>query len=217
MPDITNSDRASYAALAIDAFTVSHPMDGEDDQTKAKDLVTNVFHFLRLRCQLDANAARNAMQSAINMAEIEANEDSDGEDDEPVVRSYGVRMWATFRALAQTEIEATSYADAIEKAKAIEFTGLHGFAFEIEDGNEAEGDETMMVYGPDDDDPNDDDTWGGDGVEIDKRRPGEPFSWDACQLVKDLAALADIKNESFVKEKAAELIARAKSFCTKES
>ncbi|EUB97272.1 hypothetical protein PMI07_000848 [Rhizobium sp. CF080] len=207
-----NADRASYAALAIDAFTLSHPMHGEDDQTKAKDLVTNVFHFLRLRCQLDADTARNVMQSAINMAEIEANEDSDGEDDEPVLRTYGVRLFATFRGECDTEVQATSFDEAVAKATTLRHDD---FNYSIDDA--IEGDQTMIVYGPDEDDPNDDDKWGGDGVEMDMRKDGEPFSWEACHLVKELAALAEIKNETHHSAELAKLIDRAKAFCTKEA
>lgn len=132
-------------------------------------------------------------------------------DEEPVLRTYGVRLHATMRAECSTEVEATSFAEAVEKAKALNHDD---FNYSIDDT--IEGDETMMIYGPADDDPDDDDKWGGEGVDIDKRKAGEPFSWEACQLVKDLAALAAITNESFHRDKIKGLIDRAKALCAKE-
>lgn len=209
MSDITNADRAAWAATAIDAFTSECRMDGEDNQTKAKDLATNLVHYLRLECGLSLEEAGNVIHNAVSMAEEEADEDSDG-DDGPVLRTYGVRLFATFRGECDTEVEATSFEEAVAKAKLLTHDAYN---YSIDDT--IEGDETMMVYGPDENDPNDDDKWGGDGVEIDKRKDGEPFSWDTCQLTKDLAALADIKNETYVREQTALLIARAKGFCSK--
>ena len=77
----TNHDRAAWAAIAIDAFTSVCRMDGEDNEAKAKDLATNLVHFLRLECGLSFGDAEGVMISAINMAETEMNECGDGEDD----------------------------------------------------------------------------------------------------------------------------------------
>lgn len=133
------------------------------------------------------------------------------EDDGPILRRYGVRLWATFRAVAETEVEAFSFESAVEKAKGISH---HDFLYKIEDG--AEGDETTHVFGPADEAPEDDDPWAGDGVEIDKRTDGEPFSWAACQIVKDLAKLHDFSNPTFGTEQVKALIKRAHEACQKE-
>lgn len=81
MSDITNRDRAAWAAEAIDLFAMTTRMDGEDEQTKAKDLATNIVHFLRLECGLSFEEARGVMESAVNMAEMEMQEDSDNDDE----------------------------------------------------------------------------------------------------------------------------------------
>lgn len=129
-------------------------------------------------------------------------------EEEPLEREYGVRLWATFRACAETSVTATSFAEAVTRARELD----HGdFDFKIE---EMDGDETLHVFGPDDDNPGDDDAWGGDGVEVDKRSKGEPFSWDACQLVKELAAF---HGKGWDPKAIISLITRAKAACTKEN
>lgn len=80
MSDITNRDRAAWAAEAIDLFALTTRMDGEDEQTKAKDLATNIVHFLRLECGLSFEEAESVIMSAVNMARAEAEEDSDDEE-----------------------------------------------------------------------------------------------------------------------------------------
>lgn len=75
--DISNSDRASWAAAAIEAFTSVCRMDGEDDETKAKDLATNLVHFLRLNVGMSFEDAKRVMFAAVQMAEMETNEDED--------------------------------------------------------------------------------------------------------------------------------------------
>jgi len=79
--EITNETRASWAAEAIGLHAFACKSD-EDAQTNAKDLVTNVFHFLRLDVGLSADEARAVMEAAIDMAEIEMNEDEDADSDE---------------------------------------------------------------------------------------------------------------------------------------
>lgn len=223
METITNADRAAWAATAIDAFTSECRMDGEDNQSKAKDLATNLVHYLRIECGLSLEEASNVIHNAVNMAEQETEEDSDGdEDDQRVEREYGVRLWATFRACAETTVTATSFGEAVTKARELD----HGhFNFNIE---EMDGDESLTVFGPDDDDRDSTDAWESDGVEIDKRRAGEPFSWDACQLVKDLAKLdpiAELLRDDDMKAVVsieqlgviANLIIRARDMCNKEN
>ncbi|MDR6954162.1 hypothetical protein J2X65_003530 [Ancylobacter sp. 3268] len=133
------------------------------------------------------------------------------ENAEPVVRSYGVRLWGTFRGCATTEVEATSFEEAM--AKAAELEHLY-FGFSLEDG--IEGDQTMSVFGPADDAPDDEDAWGGDGTEIDKRDDGEPFSWDAVNIVKDLAKASPDGNTEIIMTLST-FIDRAKNACSKES
>lgn len=227
MTDITNADRAAWAATAIEAFTAECRMDGEDNQTKAKDLATNLVHFLRLECGLSLEEAGNVISNAVAMAEVEVAEDEDGEEDEPVEREYGVRIWATFRTVAETTVTATSFEEAVKKAEELELTGpVLDFSFAIPDGNDPEGDETVHVFGPDDADLYNEDPWEGEGFEVDRRKDGEPFSWDACAIVKDLAAMeqivAGIENSEAIEiigkeetDKLKAIVARAKAACTK--
>lgn len=80
---IDNMDRAGWAATAIEAFTTECRMDGEADETKAKDLITNLCHFLRLNVGMTAEEAASVATAAINMFEQEVEEDDDdsGEHD----------------------------------------------------------------------------------------------------------------------------------------
>lgn len=77
-----NMDRAAWAATAIEAFVGECRMDGEDDQTKAKDLITNLCHFLRLNVGMTAEEAATVAHNAINMFEQEVAEDPDDNDAE---------------------------------------------------------------------------------------------------------------------------------------
>jgi len=79
--EITNEARASWAAEAITLHAFACKSD-EDEQTNAKDLVTNVFHFLRLHVGLSAEEAKGVIESAVLMAEIEMNEDPDSDNEE---------------------------------------------------------------------------------------------------------------------------------------
>jgi hypothetical protein len=222
MSDITNADRAAWAATAIEAFTSECRMDGEDNQTKAKDLATNLVHYLRMECGLSLEEACNVIHNAVGMAEQETDEDGDGDDDQPIEREYGVRLFATFRGECDQTVKAFSFDEAVAKARLLKH---NDFNYSINDN--VEGDETLMVYGPDDDDRTETDPWAGDGASLDARPDGEPFSWDACQLVKDLAKLNpiaellrgdDMKASVSVEQLGviANLIIRAREMCPKE-
>lgn len=131
-------------------------------------------------------------------------------DDAPQPREYGVRLWATFRGVAEDTVTATSVEEAIEKAKALDFDD---FSFTLEG---REGDESISIFGPDADDPADDDPWSGDVGEVDRREKGDPTSWQACQIVKDLALLHNINNDTYTREQMSELIERAHKACSKD-
>jgi hypothetical protein len=95
---------------------------------------------------------------------------------------YTVRMMATARVAGYTTIEADSEEEAITKAEKLDSSD---FTFEVDDDFYIDGDEVIFV---------DDPEWGGDPVEIDARASGEPFAWDAVNLVKDLAKIDDLAN-----------------------
>ena len=144
--------------------------------------------------------------------QLEADIDSKPASDEPVLRTYGIRLWATFRAVSETEIDAISFEEAMKEAALLDHNDFH---FTIEDG--IEGDESISVFGPSDDDVDDEETWGGDGVQIDKRTDGEPWGWEAAELVKDLAKLDMSSTDAFHKAGGWELVStfvnRAKAAC----
>lgn len=148
---------------------------------------------------------------------LSALDTDDKEEDEPVVREYGVRLWGTFRACTEDTIEATSFEEAVKKAESLSLGNYTLRSFEIET---LDGDESVTVYGPDDDDPNDDDNpWCGDGVSVELHDEGEPLSWEAVQLVKDLAELDMSSTDAFHSTggwgKINALASRAKRACTK--
>jgi hypothetical protein len=120
-------------------------------------------------------------------------------------KEYPVRLWATLRGVAETTIEARNHDEAVEKARALKHSE---FRFDPADGYDIEGDETIHVDWPYDEDEGD------DPVEIDKRKDGEPFSWVACEIVKELAALYG--NPDY-EDAVHDLISRAKVACSKES
>lgn len=133
------------------------------------------------------------------------------EDHGPVLKTYGVRCWATFRASADTQVEAFNQDGAIAVAKTMDWSMLNFFA-NIDDFT-VERDETAQVFGPADDGSDHDDPWQGDGLEVDLRAAGEPFSWDAVGIVKELAELGSIHNPSYRADKINELIAKAQVAC----
>lgn len=132
------------------------------------------------------------------------------EDHGPIVKNYGVRCWATFRAFAGIQVEAFNFDGAMAVAKTIDWDGLN-FSIETMDG-----DETVYVFGPEDADAVHDDPWNGDGVEIDLRADGEPFSWVAVAIVKELAALASTRYQRLTIEKVRDLMTRAAAACGKD-
>lgn len=137
-------------------------------------------------------------------------------DEQPVEREYGVRIWATFRTVAETTVTATSFDEAVKKAEALELTGpVLDFSFSIPDGNDPEGDETVHVFGPDDADLYNEDPWEGEGFEVDRRADGEPFSWEACDIVKDMAKLLGMEHGPQRESAMSSLISRAHRACNK--
>ena len=105
MAEITNEDRAAWAATAIEAFTAECRMDGEDNQTKAKDLATNLVHYLRLECGLSLEEAGNVIHNAVGMAEQEAEEDGD-DGESPPKTVFRVKLSEKVYYLVDVEAES---------------------------------------------------------------------------------------------------------------
>lgn len=146
------------------------------------------------------------MTTKTEMADVVASLD----EPEAVVRKYGIRLWATFRGECDITVEATSFEAAIEAARKLDHND-HNFTFT----DTVEGDQSAQVFGPDDDNPDDDDEWGGDGVEVDMRADGDPFSWTACHITKELAALFDKPQDPECLSIVTNLISEAHRACNK--
>lgn len=113
------------------------------------------------------------------------------------------------------EVEADTLEEAIAKVKA---EGVEPYVFSYDRSDGHEGDEIAYLTMRDDEFIDD--------VEIDLTQPGEPFSWVACQLAKDIAATPDIPDWSLIKDDPDRLIkeietwrvfqARARAACNGE-
>lgn len=72
-----NSTRADVAATAIQRHSLSTGSISESRETQARDLVGNIWHFLRLECGITAEGATAQIEMALDMARQEYNEDRD--------------------------------------------------------------------------------------------------------------------------------------------
>lgn len=181
--------------------------------------------------EADDPRSKTAWQKACRIQEIMTKTDPNDAlsnldtvaEEEPIIRTYGIRLWGTFRACVEDTVEAGSLDEAVKKAASLSLDNYRLNSFNLE---QRDGDESVTVYGPDDNDPNDEDAWGGDGVSVELHDEGEPLSWEACQLVKDLAKLEpiaellqqdDIKATVSIEQLGvvANLVSRAKRACTK--
>lgn len=105
---------------------------------------------------------------------------------------FRLSLYATARVCADDVFEAESLEAAIAKVKA---DGLGAFTFTLEDGcvdgNYVEGDgiaDLIDEDAPDDVEP----------TRVDLREAGEPFSWAACNLAKEVAATPDIPDDDLL-------------------
>lgn len=122
-------------------------------------------------------------------------------------KEYTIRIGVTVRAFASENFEAASWEEAVEKAKAYQPTD---FLYRY-DHDGIEGDELGYLREADD--------YESDEHEIDLRKEGEPFSWFACEIVKDLAKLHGIEcgyDTHTAQEAIGKLIERARAACTKD-
>jgi len=119
-----------------------------------------------------------------------------------LMKDYYFRIATTRRHYIREDIQAPSLEAAIAKARAID---IHDTYWDNSDDiGGIEGDEMIYI-----DDENYDAL-----AEIDMRGPGEPFSWAACDFVKELA-----KDDAFKSERDAVIalrmwVGRAKELCS---
>lgn len=72
-----NSTRAYKACGAIMKHAFDTDSMRESRETQARDLIGNVWHFLRLHCGMTPEGATAQVEMALDMARQEYNEDSD--------------------------------------------------------------------------------------------------------------------------------------------
>lgn len=151
-----------------------------------------------------------AWQAAVKGGELRgynewaaAQQEQPAEDDEPELTTFRVRLGVTVRDFTDWTIEAESLDAAIAM---VEAAGVGDRWHDFENG--IEGDE--IAYVSIDDAPHTDEE-----TEVDLRAEGEPFSWDAVAIVKEMATLFPINNETFTADKVKELISKAHRACTK--
>lgn len=123
--------------------------------------------------------------------------DAEELEDADELKEYDVRIIVTVRAIAEDTILAKSWEDAVEKAGKLD---PKDYVYSYERDQGIEGDEMAFL--------------GESGEmqehEIDLRQDGEPLSWEAVKIVKDLAKL-DISDDQAI----ANLIGRAVTACSK--
>jgi hypothetical protein len=117
--------------------------------------------------------------------------------------TFEFRLSVTRRDHHKFDVDALTFEDAVAKVKAMD---IEDFRWAFGDDG-FEGDEIIYWDGEPED--------GQCEVEIDKRKDGEPFSWVACEIVKELAKLASEKDSIRALE-ADELIERAVAACAKD-
>jgi hypothetical protein len=119
-------------------------------------------------------------------------------------QTYHVLLRATARVFAEEDFEAVDDEAARKYAEALDPREFR-YSYDSDDG--IEGDEVVFLSGYDD---------AGDETmpeaELVLKKDGEPFSWTACNIVEDLAKLADT---TYDMDAIAELINRAKASLTK--
>ena len=74
----TNAGRAGGAAAAIDTHTARKRLSGEAADARARDLITDVCHFLRLCAGLSAEDVEAAVSAALDAFLVEIETDVDG-------------------------------------------------------------------------------------------------------------------------------------------
>ncbi|EGL63633.1 hypothetical protein AGRO_3702 [Agrobacterium sp. ATCC 31749] len=75
--DINNSTRAAWASGCIQTHAFATRSQSEDPAAQARDLIGNVWHFLRLECGMTPEGATAQIEMALDMARQEYREDKD--------------------------------------------------------------------------------------------------------------------------------------------
>lgn len=114
------------------------------------------------------------------------------------MQQFNVRVYATTRMHAHTSLEAIDMDHAKQLVMLIDPDRLD---YELEDQPGVDGDEVAFVE-------LDDGNY--DEEQVDIKLDGEPYSWDACELVKELAK---VEPAFTTQEKFNEFIEKARELC----
>lgn len=150
--------------------------------------------------------SRKAWEQAVIIMEMTTHTDANDalSNLEPEPKVYRLRIGVTVRAFGVERFEAASWEEAIAKAQTYNPRDFcYGHDYE-----NIEGDEIGYLSGDNDEDF-------ADPVEVDLREDGEPYSWNAVQIVKDLAKLTE-KDAAPALVDVLPLLTRAKEACAKE-
>ena len=152
---------------------------------------------------VDAVAAGETTDSFVDWWAAREREAMADDDDVPEMVEFSFRIGVTTRAFHEIEFEAESLEKAKEHAATI---NPAEYLAHFPEG--IEGDQIGYLRQSDD--------FAGDDIEIDLRDEGEPFSWEACGIVKQLSALFR-QSQPYEDIRAAvnELTARAHGACSK--
>jgi hypothetical protein len=125
----------------------------------------------------------------------------DDEEEEPDTQTYHVRIGVTARVFAEETFEAV---DDEAAAKHVAALDPHDFLYAYDTDNGFDGD-PIAYWHLDDEDL-------AEEREVILAKEGEPLSWEACDIVTDLAKLQTVE---FDHEDVAKLIQRAITACSR--
>jgi hypothetical protein len=114
------------------------------------------------------------------------------------MQEFHVRICSTARVEYNCNIEAVDMDHAKQLALLL---NPHPKEYELMVGYDIEGDEIAYIT------PEDDETYSIEEV-VDLKEEGEPFSWEACELVKELA-----KVETWTSDTLQEFVHKARELC----
>lgn len=125
------------------------------------------------------------------------------DEDGPNMIEFSFRIGVTTRAFYKIDFEAENVEKAREHAATI---NPAEYLAHVSEG--IEGDQIGYLRQSDD--------FSGDDIEVDLRDEGEPFSWEACEIVKKLSALfGHYQPDGEIGATVNELIASARRSCSK--
>ena len=132
---------------------------------------------------------------------------------------FTIRIHATTRMHSYAVIEAIDVDHCKQLLQALDINDVgmahwNGGDWSLPESPDIEGDQIAYIEGATSD-PFDDTEDGtkDDEIEVDMRDPGEPWSWEACELVKRLAKL---EIETLTLDQFTDVVLHCRAMCNKE-